>query len=117
MKTAKLLVVLGEKIREVRKGKKLSQERLAELSNLHPTYISDIENGKVNASLYSYYQIAQALTIPLSELVVLPQPKAERQIEFKLTELFSQARALDRKKKAVFIAAARGLLSGIDEVL
>jgi transcriptional regulator with XRE-family HTH domain len=117
MKTAELLAALGEKIREVRKGKKLSQERLAELSNLHPTYISDIENGKVNASLYSYYQIAQALTVSLSELVVLPQPKAERQIEVKLTELFSQARDLDRKKKAVFIAAARGLLSGIDEVL
>jgi transcriptional regulator with XRE-family HTH domain len=115
MKTAELLAVLGEKIRRVRKGKKLSQERLAELSNLHPTYISDIENGKVNASLYSYYQIAHALSIPLSELVVLPQPKADRQIESELTELFSQARALDRKKKALFIAAARGLLSGIDE--
>lgn len=116
MKTAELLAVLGEKIREVRKGKKLSQEQLAELANLHPTYISDIENGKVNASLFSYYQIAKALTIPLSELVVLPQPKAERQIEFRLTELFSQARALDKKKKAVFISAARGLLSGIKEV-
>jgi len=117
MKTTELLVGLGAKIRAVRKGKKLSQEKLAELSNLHPTYISDIENGKVNASIYSYYQIAQALTIPLSELVVMPLPKADRQIDFKLTELFSLARGLNRKKKGVFISAARGLLSGIEKEL
>ncbi len=60
MNVKKYLKFIGEKIRNIRKKKKFSQKRLAELSELHPTYISDIEHGKVNASIYSFYKIANA---------------------------------------------------------
>ena len=58
-----LLKIIGERIRTVRKVQKISQERLAELSGLHPTYISDIERGKVNASLYTFYMISMSTNI------------------------------------------------------
>lgn len=94
--------------------KRISQEKLAELAGLHPTYISDIENGKVNASISSYYSIANALNMPLSELVTLPASKADMKAEVELTELLSLFRSLGRKKQAIFLSAAKGLISGLE---
>ncbi len=47
----------------IRTKLKLSQEALAEKSNLHRTYISDIERGQRNVSLENIYNIAMALEI------------------------------------------------------
>lgn len=113
MDSKKLLKILGERIRAVRKAQKISQERLAELSGLHPTYISNIEQGKVNASIYSFYMVAHALGIPFSELVGFPSGKTNKIIENELAALLSQIRSLDRKKQAIFIPAAKGLLTGV----
>lgn len=59
----------GETLREIRKGKNLSQEDVANKSKLHRTYISDIERGARNVSLVNIEKIAKALKISLSDLV------------------------------------------------
>lgn len=46
-----------------RKQKKLSQEKLAELCDLHPVYIGQIERGEKNASLESILRISKGLGI------------------------------------------------------
>ena len=51
----------GDKLRELRKQKGLSQEDLAFKSGLHRTYISDIERGSRNLSLKNIEKIAKAL--------------------------------------------------------
>jgi DNA-binding XRE family transcriptional regulator len=71
MKHQAFLKAVGYKLRGIRTSKKLSQEKLAEMSSLHPTFISNLENGKVNSSILSFYRIAQALNIPLSRLFVI----------------------------------------------
>lgn len=53
----------GDKIRDLRKQKGLSQEELAFRSGLHRTYISDIERGSRNVSLKNIERIAKALGI------------------------------------------------------
>ena len=53
----------GEKLRELRKQKNLSQEDLAFKSGLHRTYISDIERGSRNVSLKNIEKIAKALGV------------------------------------------------------
>ncbi|MGA2151090.1 MAG: helix-turn-helix transcriptional regulator, partial [Geobacteraceae bacterium] len=45
MECGELLKLLGERIRTLRKGQEISQERLAELAGLHPVFISKIETG------------------------------------------------------------------------
>lgn len=115
MDTNKFLKILGDKIRAIRKSKKISQEKLAELSGLHPTYISDIENGKVNASVYSYFMVANGLGIPFSELVNLPIGKFDRDIEKAIAELLSSVRNLSGKKQVIFLSAAKGLIEGIQK--
>ena len=60
---------LGLRIREIRIKKGLSQEDLAHESNLHRTYISDIERGSRNVSIQNIEKIAKALKIPLKGLM------------------------------------------------
>jgi len=117
MKTNDILKQIGENIRKARKGKRLSQERLAEFSDMHPSHISDIENGKVNASIIAYCQISQALNVPLFELVKYSENKDERKLEVDLTELHALIYSLDKRKKVMFITAARGLLDGLTKEL
>jgi len=78
MKAVALLKAVGGKIRLIRKSKELSQEKLAELSGLHPTFISNLENGKLNCSILSYYRIAEALDTPLAKLFTFPVSKPKR---------------------------------------
>lgn len=59
---------LGLRIRHYRKKQKMSQEKLAELSSLHPTYIGQVERGEKNATVESIFHIAKGLNMPLSEL-------------------------------------------------
>ncbi len=58
----------GVRIKELRANVGISQEKLAELSELHRTYISGIERGERNVSLININLIANALNISLSEL-------------------------------------------------
>ena len=59
---------VGQRIRNYRTRQGLSQEKLAELSGCHPTYIGQLERGEKNATLESIDKIATALNISLSKL-------------------------------------------------
>ncbi len=63
--TAKMV---GQRIRNYRTEKGLSQEKLAEMSGCHPTYIGQVERGEKNATLESIKKISSALSVPLSKL-------------------------------------------------
>lgn len=65
---SELSKLVGQRIRNYRTQQKLSQERLAELSGCHPTYIGQVERGEKNATLESIEKIASALNLPLSQL-------------------------------------------------
>ena len=54
---------IGSRIREVRKSKHLSQDKLAEKINISPSHMSDIENGKKNISLDVFMRITEALQV------------------------------------------------------
>lgn len=58
----------GKAVRRRRRELDLSQEELADRANLHRTYISNIERGRMNPSLENVARIAEALEIPLSAL-------------------------------------------------
>ena len=51
-----------------RKKKRLSQSQLAEMVNIHRTYVSSIELGKVSVSFDVLFRLAEVLEIPVSKL-------------------------------------------------
>ena len=51
-----------------RKKKRLSQTQLAELADIHRTYVSAIELGKVSVSFDVLFRLAQVLEVPVSKL-------------------------------------------------
>lgn len=58
----------GERVREIRKRKGLSQEALALACELDRTYIGGVERGERNISLINIYRIAEALGVEPREL-------------------------------------------------
>ena len=60
--------LVGQRIRNYRLQLGMSQEKVAELSGCHPTYIGQVERGEKNATLESVAKISSALDIPLSKL-------------------------------------------------
>jgi transcriptional regulator with XRE-family HTH domain len=63
-----LLKAFGSRIRSLRNHKGISQEKLAELADLHRTYISSVELGERNVSLKNIQALAEALGVSLAEL-------------------------------------------------
>lgn len=61
--------ILGANVRALRIRKKLTQEQLADLCDLHRTYIGAIERGNRNVSLKNIVIIAQALKVDPAELL------------------------------------------------
>jgi len=61
--------LLGLRIREIRQKNKMSQEELSFESELHRTYISDIERGTRNVSIKNIEKIAKALNVTLKEIM------------------------------------------------
>lgn len=64
----KILVAFGEKIRELRKQKGISQEELSYKADLHRTYIGMIERAEKNLTLTNIEKIAKALNVEIKEL-------------------------------------------------
>jgi len=58
----------GEKMRQLRKEKGLSQEKLGFAVEMDLTSINEIERGHRSPKLITMYKIAQALGISLTEL-------------------------------------------------
>ena len=66
----KILIQLGGRIRDVRKGLGISQEELAHLSGMHRTYVSSVERGERNISVLNLLSLAGVLGVDAGDLVV-----------------------------------------------
>jgi len=69
------LKAFGTHLRILREGQNLSQQELADLSDLAKTTIQRVENAKFSVSLDVLICLAKALNIPLSKLVEFSLPK------------------------------------------
>ena len=61
-------ISVGNKIKELRRERNLSQEDLAFLSGLDRTYINSVENGRRNISIISLEKIANGLGVKIRNI-------------------------------------------------
>jgi transcriptional regulator with XRE-family HTH domain len=63
-----ILLKFGNRVRELRVAKGLSQEGLADLAGVHRTYIGMIERAEKNITLSNIKRIADALKVEIGSL-------------------------------------------------
>jgi len=68
---------LAKAIRKLRTEGKLSQEALGERAEIHPTWISHIESGRINPTWGNVRRIARGLKVPLPQLAQLAEDYEE----------------------------------------
>lgn len=61
--------VLGKRVRQLRLRRGLSQEKLAELADLHRNYVGGVERGERNVALLNIVAIAHALKVKPAKLL------------------------------------------------
>jgi transcriptional regulator with XRE-family HTH domain len=64
---------LSRAIRQLRRERRLSQEALGLRADIHPTWVSHLESGRVNPTWGNVRRIAKALRVPLPVLAALAE--------------------------------------------
>ena len=64
----KILERLGKNLKKYRIESNLTQEQLAEIVGIHPTYVGKLEAGKNNPSVKMLFRISRALRIKLANI-------------------------------------------------
>ena len=104
-------------VRDLRRGRSLSQRQLAGRMQVPRTYISKIENGKACPTLSSLQRLADALEVNICDL--LRDSRSRRQEETQsifadpfLGELAAYACQLDAMQRAMFLNQVRDMATG-----
>ena len=63
---------IGKRVRELRAGKSLAQDRFAEVSGLHRTFIGRVERGEANVTLETLLRLSASLGCELDDLFRTP---------------------------------------------
>jgi transcriptional regulator with XRE-family HTH domain len=102
------LVEIGQRIKDARKARGWSQETLAEHVNIHATYMSQIETGKVNMTINILKSISECLNISMRDLV------SDNQEEEELPKLLKDVKAgyfrADDGERGSYMKAVRGII-------
>ena len=64
-----ITAAVGRRIRQIRLSRAISQEELAFRANLNPAYFGQVERGEKCPTIDTLFKIANALNIPLPELL------------------------------------------------
>lgn len=93
----------GNRVREGRLALGISQEKLAERSSLHWSYIGQVERGQNNLTLHNILKIAEVLDVDPADLVRGLRPpddviKPPRRLPSAKGRLPAPERARPRKK-------------------
>ena len=100
---------LGERLRDLRKDRGLSQQRLGQRSGLSGKFIGEVERGEKSISIDSLYHVCVALDVPLGDLTDMGPTWRKRgstpELE-KLSALLSQLRNREHIRRAYEVLRA-----------
>lgn len=112
------LKTVGKKIKEQRILKQISQEKLAELVDVTPSYISNIESGNRIASLPTMLEIAKVLDISMDYLLLENLSNNDVDIEKQLLEFKNILEKIDDKKAIKdYIIYCKGIANSMLEIM
>ena len=95
--------LLGLRVKEFRKQKKLTQEKLAEMANIEIPSLSNIENGKNYPNNETLYKLATALNVRPFELFIFEYYQNSAQMLKEMVALMEKDDELIRKMYKYFL--------------
>ena len=101
-----VLSVLGTRLKAARKGRDLTQERLAELSGVSARHIAKIEKGDVNPSFEVLSTLVKTLGVSFDAIF---DPVSE-QVEAEIQEVAGLYRACPEQERRLMLAVIRTML-------
>lgn len=67
------LIAIGKVVRQLRKERRLSQEKLALLAEIDRSYMGGIERGDNNVAVLTLKKVANALQITMTEMMAMAE--------------------------------------------
>jgi transcriptional regulator with XRE-family HTH domain len=101
-----VLSVLGTRLKAARKGRDLTQERLAELSGVSARHIAKIEKGDVNPSFEVLSTLVKTLGVSFDAIF----DPASEQVEAEIQEVAGLYRACPEQERRLMLAVIRTML-------
>ena len=101
-----VLSVLGTRLKAARKGRDLTQERLAELSGVSARHIAKIEKGDVNPSFEVLSTLVKTLGVSFDAIF----DPASEQVEAESQEVAGLYRACPEQERRLMLAVIRTML-------
>ncbi|MBA3706299.1 MAG: helix-turn-helix transcriptional regulator [Bacteroidetes bacterium] len=92
-----MLAVVGQRIREIRKSKNLSQNDIAKRAGIAISQVGRIERGALNPSISALFVISRAMKVELKDLFKFEESFFKNAIKKEI------AIAVKRKAKAIII--------------
>ncbi len=90
---------IGNRVKDARKKRYMTQEELGEIAGITSNYISLIENGKKKASIETLQKISTALNIPLSRFFSAETTKTKGGEAGYDKKIYSAVRSLGKKEQ------------------
>jgi len=73
--------MIGARIKEIRTRQRITQEKLSEMMDINPKYLSSIERGKENPTLNTIIKLGDSLEVDLGEIfsfIQIEDPKKRK---------------------------------------
>ena len=80
---------VGARIRYYRTEKKISQEKLSEISSLHPSYIGQLERGEKTPSIETIYKITRGLDMKAYRLIEYQSARTQKKLYNVINEILT----------------------------
>lgn len=104
-----IVAIAGQRLRALRQQRGYTQEEMAELAELHATYIGQVERGEKNLTLLSMEKLLNALNISFSEFFEYIEEERKESLTAKCYEII--CRKKPKQQEQIF-----RILSEIDEM-
>lgn len=98
--------VVGLRIKNLRRARGYSQEKLAEIIGINPKYLSSIERGEENPTLDLFMRLSQGLKVEMQEIFnVEHEGQPPQNLRRKLQALVSEIKDQDLSRAIRILSA------------
>ena len=102
--------LIGKRVKEVRTEKGISQDDLAERCKTQAQYLSQIENGRKQASLQTLVSVAEVLGVSLNELLSGNQVNNPAEYQRDVLQIFEGCSSYEKRVLFELLRSAKEIL-------